>query len=264
MIGNSIKNDVEREITTFAASRLPPWVSMPDRDNHFAIKFVGSKWAANYEYPNQLKISATPAQTWGTATYVTPIAFPLSSALYGRIGLVTEFDGTDWRIFDATTPTGRRAYVRWARSQPLYWDLLLTVHSTQANHTLRNQFREDFRIDCVLFHPDQEAESHTDRRNHIWMAVTDWTNSNLIDEDMSMRLSQARFTVLIDEDFQLQDQGLPIRVANRQIESVTEVLQAQNPNRPANVNAVRNNTALPNEIVNIYRNGGYLHVFIEP
>jgi len=43
----------------------------------------------------------------GTAAYVTPLAFPLSSALYGRIGIVCEFDPTTWRVFDATKPANR-------------------------------------------------------------------------------------------------------------------------------------------------------------
>jgi hypothetical protein len=195
---------------------------------------------------------------------VTPITFPLSSALYGRIGLVTDFNPTGWRVFDATIPSGRFAYVRWARAQPIYADLLLTVHSTQANHVLRNQFREQFGIDCVLFHPDQEAESHTDRVHHVWMAVTDWTTSRTIEHGMSQRLCNARFTVLIDEDFRLQDQGLPIEIAERQIERVTERLHANAPNNPANVRQVRGTPGLSQQIVNVYQRGGYLHVYIEP
>jgi hypothetical protein len=146
----------------------------------------------------------------------------------------------------------------------MYADLLLTVHSTQANHQLRNQFREQFQIDCVLFHPDQEAESHTDRVHHVWMAVSDWTPAGFLDNSMSQRLCNARFTVLLDEDFLLQDQGLPIQVAERQIERITERLHARRPNNPANVCQVRGTSGLPSQIANIYANGGYLHVYIEP
>lgn len=261
MIGRSIRRSVHKAISDFSSSQLSGLVSA---HGAYAIKFVQSKWADTYESPGQLKISETPALTWGTATYVTPIAFPLSSALYGRIGLVTDFDPSSWRVFDATNPSGRSAYVRWARAQPIYSDLLLTVHSTQANHLLRDQFREQFGIDCVLFHPDQEAETHTDRVHHVWMAVTDWTSSGTIEHDMSQRLGNARFTVLIDEDFRLQDQGLPIQVAERQIERVTERLHARTPNPPANVRQVRGAPILPQQIVDIYRSGGYLHVYIEP
>jgi hypothetical protein len=61
--------------------------------------------------------------------------------------------------------------MRWAQVQPNFEDLVLTVHSTFTNHKLRDRFRRDFRIDCVLFHPDQEAELHTDRSEHVWMLV---------------------------------------------------------------------------------------------
>lgn len=261
MIGSRIRRSVEREITVFENSQLASLVSS---GGSYAIKFVQSKWATTYESPGPLKVSETPALTWGTATYVTPIAFPLSSALYGRIGLVTDFDPSGWRVFDATIPSGRRAYVRWARAQPMYADLLLTVHSTQANQLLRDQFREQFRIDCVLFHPDQEAESHTDRVHHIWMAVTDWTTRGTIEHGMSQRLRNARFTVLIDEDFRLQDEGLPIQVAERQIERVTELMQTRQRNSPVNVREVRGDPTLPQRIVDTYRGRGYLHVYIEP
>lgn len=262
MIGKRIIDSVENEMDNFDRGKLERMALV---DNSFyAIKFVQSKWAAAYEFPGKLKISETPALTWGTATYVAPIGYPLSSALYGRIGLVTEFDPIDWRVFDATTSSGRSAYIRWARAQPMYADLLLTVHSTQANHLLRNQFREQFHVDCVLFHPDQEAESHTDRIHHVWMAVTDWTPSGTIDNGMSQRLRNARFTILIDEDFRLQDQGLPIQVAERQIEKITERLHARTPNSPAKASEARGNPRLPDEIANIYRQGGYLHVYIEP
>ena len=106
------------------------------------------------------------------------------------------------------------------------------------------------------------------------MAVTDWTkggkiangktDAHRIDPGMSKRLKSARFTVLIDEDFRLEDEGLPIRVGRRQIERATEVMHRTNPNQPVQVSNARRDPGLPNKIENIYRNGGYLHVFIEP
>jgi hypothetical protein len=258
MVSPRIRDLVDEQITPFASSRLAALVA---QGGPYAIKFVQSKWALHYSVPRPLKISESPAQTWGTATYVTPLAFPLSSALYGRIGLVAEFDPTEWKVFDATTPSGRSAYIQWARTQPTYFDLLLTVHSTQANHFLRNHFRETFNVDCVLFHPDQEADLHTDKADDVWMAVTDWTPEGNIDTRLSGRLANARFTVLLDEDFQLQDEGLPIRVGLRQIERVTESIH----NRGCiPVHAARSASNLPTEIVKLFNSGGYLHVYIVP
>lgn len=261
LVSSAIAGAVEQQIHDFPLSRLANLL-LPY--GPYAIKFVQSKWASHYSRPSPLKVSETPALTWGTATYVTPLAFPLSSALYGRVGLVTDFHPTNWRVFDATSPAARMAYVTWARAQPSYPELLLTVHSTLANHLLRNQFRERFQIDCVLFSPDQEAEAHTDATRHIWMAVTDWTPSRTIETRMSARLANARFTVLIDEDFVLQDQGLPVRVSPRQIEIVTEAMHSRTPNSPIQVSVARVNPATGTLIARAYRNGGYLHVFIEP
>src|SRR3989442_15990433 len=115
MIGDAIKADVESSISGYAGSRLSSLLSSVGQ---YAIKFVQSRWAEKYAVPAPLIISKTPALTWGTATYVTPLVFPLSSALYGRVGLVVPFDPTGWRVFDATTVTGRMAYVRWVRAQP--------------------------------------------------------------------------------------------------------------------------------------------------
>ena len=177
MVGRNILKAVEKQIVDYDNSQLKKLVAL---HGDYVIKFVSSQWAKNYLTPQKLKISARPALTWGTATYVTPLAFPLSSALYGRIGLVCKYDPTSWRIFDSTSTAAQTAYILWARAQPAYQDLLLTVHSTHANHLMRDKFRKDFRIDCVLFRPDQEAENHTDASSHTWMAVTDWTSAKNI------------------------------------------------------------------------------------
>lgn len=258
MIGNAIKEDVESSITGYAASRLSSLLSPV---GPFAIKFVQSRWAGKYAVPTPLRISDTPALTWGTATYITPLVFPLSSALYGRIGLVTPFDPNGWRVFDATTAKGRMAYVRWVRAQPSFPQLVLTVHSTHANHILRNKFREDFMIDCVIFHPDQEAEVHTDSGQHVWMAVTDWTSAGAIATGMSGRLDSARFVVLIDEEFDLEHNGLPIQRAERKIEKVTEKITPQS---CVEIPAARMDPNFPREIIQHYMQGGYLHVYIKP
>jgi hypothetical protein len=259
LISASLVRELDRRIVTYDKSRLASLVN--EAGGPFAIKFVKSRWAVNYLKPSRLKISDTPAQTWGTATYVTPLAFPLSSALYGRIGLVTDFDPGGWRIFDATDPRGRMTYLRWAQAQPMFSDLVLTVHSTQANHYLRNKFREDFRIDCVLFNPDQEAELHTDMGKHVWMAVTDWTPDRKVDGFMSTRLGRARFTVLPDEDFLTEETGLPIRKAGRQIENATETIPIK---ECIEIGRARSDSRLPAKVIQKYQDGGYLHLFIEP
>src|ERR1041385_3693343 len=121
IVSRTIRDAVQREIQPYENSRLRDFVH---DHGPYVIKFVQSRWANHYSRPRRLKISETPALTWGTATYVTPLAFPLSSALYGRVGLVTEFEPRGWRVFDATRPSARAAYVRWAQAQPTYSDLV--------------------------------------------------------------------------------------------------------------------------------------------
>lgn len=258
IISKSIHSKVEDAITIYDKSRLAKLVS--SAGGTYAIKFVNSKWAEKYKTPAPLNISTNALLTWGTATYVTPLAFPLSSALYGRVGLVTDYDPAGWRIFDATDPMVRATYIEWVRVQPAFSELLLTVHSTHANRSLRNKFKEDFKIDCVLFNPDQEADLHTDIGQHVWMAVTDWRNDKVAWGD-SGRLARARFTVLIDEEFALEDNGLPIHRAARQIEKVTETIPLH---QGLEVTSARVNPRLHADIISHYLNGGYVHVYIKP
>jgi hypothetical protein len=262
MIGATIAEDVRKAIQPYQQSALRGLVDQV-RGEPLVIKFVSSRWAERYATPQPLKISTTPALTWGTATYVTPLAFPLSSVLYGRIGLVGRFDPSRWQIFDATSPAAQRAYIRWAQAQATYTDLMLTVHSTYANHVLRNKFRKDFKIDCVLFHPDQEAELHTDLSSHIWMAVTDWTRNDRIATKFSSAVGHSRFTVLIDEEFELSSTGgFPIRLAKRKIEGTTASYMT---NDGIPVSQARSPTGvLAPMIAQHYANGGYVHVYLEP
>ena len=96
------------------------------------------------------------------------------------------------------------------------------------------------------------------------MAVTDWRNSATkegIESGMSTIFSRARFTVLLDEDFVLEDRGLPINRAPRQIEQVTEVIV---PQTGMPVGRARVDPSLPQQVINVFQSGGYLHVFVTP
>jgi len=265
--GDHIIRAVQDEVADYASSRL---AMLSAATGNFVIKFVDSQWATAYKSTSPLHISSSPALTWGNATYVTPLTFPLSSALYGRVGLVAPYDPHGWKIFDATRPSAQAAYLAWVKAQPTQFDLLVTtVHSTFANRCLRNLFREQFQIDCVLFHPDQEADLHTDVGQHVWMAVTEWTagppgGTRIINAGPgpSGRFSQARFSVLIDEDFALADKdGLPVQTSTRRIESVTENIH---PQHGMAVPAARTNPNLATAIVSMYQQQGYVHVYIKP
>lgn len=254
--------EVRRHLTGYGQSGLDRLLEV--RGEKYVLKYVASRWAMKYTKPGKIKVSETPALTWGTGTYVSPIAHPLSTALYGRCGLVARADDAhNWNVFDARKPAAQAAYVNWARAQPIFSDLVLTVHSTYTNHLLRDLFRRTFKIDCVLFRPDQSAEMHTDAKADTWMLVSDWTPTGDLETTFSKRLSDAKFTVLVDEEFDLVDHGgLPTRAADRKLEAATL-------SRPSNsgvpVQGARANLPqLSKSIVNEYINDGFVHAWIAP
>lgn len=263
LTSTAMRRLVENQITDFARSQL---FGLAGTSGNYAIKYVRSERAKDYEAPGQtpLYVSKTPALTWGTATYVAPVSTPLTSALYGRVGLVSTYDPTGWRVFDATRPAAASAYIAWVKSQPSHFrTLLLTVHSTLANHALRNAFRETFLIDCVLFRPDEEAEAHTVLRSDVWMAVSEWSSHNTIIDGPASRFSEPRFTILIDEEFNTTSNG-PTVVGTRKLEPITDRLNLIARNPPIAIGAARIDPTLPVQIVTAYNGGGYFHIYIDP
>ena len=93
------------------------------------------------------------------------------------------------------------------------------------------------------------------------MAVTDWNADSTINSDMSNRFSRARFTVLIDEEFDLGDNGLPIKVASGKIERITINMSG---NDALEVGRAKLDSSLPNRVAARYQSSGYLHLYIQP
>ncbi|MFC5492440.1 hypothetical protein [Nocardioides caricicola] len=258
---STVVDAVKREIVDYATAGLNRLLEVDE--GRYVIKYVPSAWAMQYTVSGRLKVSQTPALTWGTGTYVSPILHPLSTALYGRCGLVARADDAPaWRVFDARKASAQAAYVNWVRSQPIFHDLVLTVHATYTNHFLRDLFRATFQIDCVLFRPDQAADLHTDTLNDTWLLVTDWDSHGGIDPTFSTRLRDARFSVLLDEEFDLLEDGLPIRAADRKLEAATVRRLSRHGTPVAHARADLPQLSL--DIVNQYVQDGFVHVYIEP
>jgi hypothetical protein len=170
-----------------------------------AIKYIPARWSNVYHRPGQkLKISDTPGFTWGRATYVTSLTFPLSTAIFGRAGVIARFNPYKWRTFDATVTENRELYIRWLQAQPLYQRFVLSAQSAYISQLLRDSFRLRYRIDCVLFRPDQSNPRYTKTASDIWMAVTDWTPMQRprIATGSSERFQEPRLTVVIEEEFE--------------------------------------------------------------
>ncbi len=170
-----------------------------------AIKYVPARWSNTYHRPGQLlRISDTPGFTWGRATYVASLKFPLSTAIFGRAGVIATFNPYNWRTFDATIAENRELYLRWLQAQPLYRRFVLSAQSAYVAQMLRDSFRVKYRIDCVLFRPDQSHPRYTKTASDIWMAVTDWapTARRRIATGSSKLFEHARLTVVIEEEFE--------------------------------------------------------------
>src|SRR5579863_2616311 len=170
--------DIERQIEEYilqGTDAFHPQYSWADARiyaiKYFPTKRLGSFLAAG----RKLYASGTAGFTWGDAVYVAPLSAPLTTMMFGRIGVVGRIEPT--RIFDAVQPQGRLLYQAWIRFQWQWYNLLTTtLHSSVANRYLRNAFRTKFRIDCVVFRPDQFCPGYVGPNSDTWFAVTHWTD----------------------------------------------------------------------------------------
>lgn len=212
-----LPDELREELEASIEASQPAWQSFA-QDNReepgsggysLALKYVDPQWAALYRGPNRGFMIGKSHHTWGDGVYVTGVEEPLSTAIYGRVGVVARFDPTDWRCFDARELANRALYTSWLHAQPDYSDAVLTVHNGHFLHGMRNDFREHFQIDVVLFGPDEvdSAGAYT-RSTDTWMAVSDWDDDRKLKEGYSGRFLDARVALLVEEEFRTTDPGL--------------------------------------------------------
>lgn len=154
--------------------------------------------------------------TWGRAVYVVGINEPLSTAMYGRVGLVSWFDPFDpddtWKVFDVRDEPKAKLYLEWLRRQPHYPLAALTFDTGHWLHGLRNAFRAEFKIDVVLCKPDeQDAGNCYTRQTDIWLCVSDFEPDlskdkpagavKLVDQKYSARFRDVRLVIVGEEEF---------------------------------------------------------------
>lgn len=181
------------------------------------IKFMSAKYGAVYATkgskagtpkPTGLFVSASAGFTWGKACYATPLLYPVSTAIYGRCGVVAEADPAGWRLFDATDPTAQQLYVDWVGHQPCSRLLMLTTHSQLANQYLRNVFRTQYRIDCIVFPPDETNSFYTRRHHDRWLAVSQWDAANELAGGYCSKFLNPRLSLVLAEEFEVIRAGL--------------------------------------------------------
>jgi hypothetical protein len=181
------------------------------------IKFMSARYGASYGVkgpkagvakPTGLFVSAAPGFTWGKACYATPLLYPVSTAIYGRCGIVAEADPTGWSLFDATDASCQQLYLDWVRSQPYSRLLTLTTHSQLANQFLRNAFRTQYGVDCVVFPPDESNQFYTRRSHDRWLAVSEWSTTGELASGYCSKFQNARLSVVLAEEFEVEKGGL--------------------------------------------------------
>jgi hypothetical protein len=193
--------------TRWPGRLLPPVPPDPDPDVPRPASPTKGIFIGNKDY------------TWGKAVYVTGIHQPLSTATYGRVGVVSYFDPTKiLRVFDARDPSNYEVYLEWLHCQPLYPRALLTVHTNHWLHGLRNAFRLQFRIDVVMCSPDEQDEGlwYTDPAD-TWLCVSDfefvehpaYPGQEQLKDKFSNVFPDVRLTVLIEEEFVLPNEKDP-------------------------------------------------------
>lgn len=206
--------EIRAAIETYPAGRLGDIVRNSDPGRNgipLAIKYVSAVSAGFYQkgLASRFNISTAVGYTWGAGTYVAPLAFPTSSSIFGRLGVVAQFDPSGWRVFDAVDVKNQDLYLSWTWRQASWHRLsMLRAGSAFYNQELRNRFRSRFEIDCVLFPPDQENKQYT-KKTDAWMCVTDWKAPNTIrmDDKGSSKFTVLKPCVLVDEEFYDFDGG---------------------------------------------------------
>lgn len=187
----------------------------PEQARH-VIKYTSASYGGRYPPGSRagpaigLYVSPSPGFTWGAGIYACPVAYPLSGAIYGRCGVVAELPSTScWRIFDATDAATANLYVQWAQMQPLYPMLTLTAHANWANQLLRNLFKTRFRIDAVVFPPDEFHNRYTQRNRDRWLAISEWSASGLLASGVTAsRALNPKLTVVLAEEFEPTKLGI--------------------------------------------------------
>ena len=202
-------SDVEARIEALVqpASFHPKILESQEADHLYVMKYTPAKYLDSTLSTQKLFASNTPGYTWGDAVYVAPIACPRATMMYGSVGIVGTRDIRGIRFFDATDPTAVDLYQQWiSHLRPLFTQLTTTVHANHANQQLRNLFRGRFRIDCVIFPPDEPCRHYVDWSD-VWLALTHWNPARQVAHGVTAIVRDLRWCVIGSDSFETDGLG---------------------------------------------------------
>jgi len=193
-----IEENIEEHVTSSTVSLHADYRQADGRI--YVIKYLPAKRLGSFlASGKRLYASDVPGFTWGDGIYAAPLSSPLTTMMFGRIGVVGRIEPR--RVYDATRSTGRDLYQTWIRFQWQWYNLLTTtIHSNLANRYLRNAFRTRFRLDCVVFRPDQFCPGYVGPNSDAWFAVTHWTDGRVA-AGLSTSVIDAEWCVVGCEEF---------------------------------------------------------------
>ena len=174
----------------------------------YVIKYLPARHLATVLSVGQLYASERAGFTWGDAIYVSPVSQPLSTMMYGQVGVVGVYTRAGRRLFDARESRGIDLYQEWIRHQARpYRELTTTVHAGAANRELRNAFRTRFAIDCVFFQPDKLCQSYVDAGIDCWLAITHWDAQHAVGHGFSPAVTGLKWCVITPDTFEPDGRG---------------------------------------------------------
>lgn len=171
--------DVESDIDTWILQSGPAFQRqfVDPGGETWVLKFFPPQYLASFMQKRQLVISVTPGFTWGDGVYVVPIDHVYSAMIYGRVGVMGWIHQVNLaQVYDAADPTGLALYREWIHFKPgLFALLTTTVHAQFANRRLRNAFKRRFKLDLVVFRPDEFNRAYVQPTSDRWFVLSDFS-----------------------------------------------------------------------------------------
>ena len=182
-----------------------------DGHKFWVFKCFSPQYLAEFMKRPRLVVSTSPGFTWGDGVYVVPLRHAYSAMIYGRVGVMGWMHCTDsTRVYDASDQRGISLYQEWIQFRPELFRLVTTtVHSQLANRRLRNAFRRRFKLDLVLFRPDEFNRAYVDPADDRWCVTFEFSGPvRSAATGFSTSIRECELVVIGTEEFDVDRRGV--------------------------------------------------------